>query len=475
VWQTVGVDVSKDVAELLPKDLRADGFSNTAYNLNVDLKHIQSYAQLAERIVNRMNLEAFLKHFEVSHEFTDKNMQEVISTIGKWILRGPITEEELKTYSKISSTAGRLGGDFSLAIKYVLEAMLQSPRFVYRMESEHGPLNDYELASRMSYILWGGPPDQELLKAADAGELTDPDKARKHVDRLLSNQLAVHRSKQFLYDWLNLGRLDNLRPNAQHYPNWSKQLAADMKNETVAYFEDVVWKQKRPLSDLMNAQLTIATPLLAKHYGWKPQGNEATRYGLEKVPGRGGLLTQGSVLTIGGDEASMVSRGLFILHDLLRGTVKDPPPCVDTSPVATKAGLTKRGIAEQRISNKSCGGCHAKFEPLAFGLEKFDGIGAYHVKDKHGNALREDGNILLPGEAKAIDYKTVSELMDYLAASPRVGETLTWKIAQFALGRPLASGDRPEIEKIHQAATNTGGTYAAVIRPIVMSDLVRKR
>ena len=159
----------------------------------------------------------------------------------------------------------------------------------------------------------------------------------------------------------------------------------------------------------------------------------------------------------------------------LRGTVKDPPPCVDTSPVATKAGLTKRGIAEQRISNKSCGGCHAKFEPLAFGLEKFDGIGAYHVKDKHGNALREDGNILLPGEAKAIDYKTVSELMDYLAASPRVGETLTWKIAQFALGRPLASGYRPEIEKIHQASTNTGGTYAAVIRAIVMSDLVRKR
>ena len=474
VWQTVGVDVSQDVAELLPKDLRADGFSNTAYNLNVDLKHIQSYAQLAERIVNRMNLEAFLKHFQVSREFTDKNMQDVISTIGKWILRGPVTEEELKTYSKISSTAGLLGGDFNLAIKYVLEAMLQSPRFVYRMESEHGPLNDFELATRMSYILWGGPPDQELLKAADAGELTDPDKARKHVDRLLSNQLAVQRSKQFLYDWLNLGRLDNLRPNAQHYPNWSKQLAADMKNETLAYFEDVVWKQKRPLSDLMNAQLTIATPLLAKHYGWKPQGNGATRYGLGSVPGRGGLLTQGSVLTIGGDEASMVSRGLFILHDLLRGTVKDPPPCVDTSPVATKAGLTKRGIAEQRISNKSCGGCHAKFEPLAFGLEKFDGIGAYHVKDKHGNALREDGNILLPGEAKAIDYKTVSELMDYLAASPRVGETLTWKIAQFALGRPLAAGDRPEIEKIHQAATQAGGTYAAVIRAIVMSDLVRK-
>jgi hypothetical protein len=475
VWQTTGVDVSKDVAELLPKDLRADGFSNTAYNLNVDLKHVQSYAQLAERIVNRMNLEAFLKHFQLSREFTDKNMQVVISTIGKWILRGPLTDEELQTYSAISTTAGRLGGDFNLAIQYVLEAMLQSPRFVYRIENEHGPLNDYELASRMSYILWGGPPDQELLMAADAGELNNPQEAIKHIDRLLSNQLAVCRSQQFVYEWLNLGRLDNLRPNTKHYPNWSQQLAEDMKLETLSYFEDVVWKQKRPMVELMNAQVTIVSPLLARHYGWNPQGQGASRYALEKVPGRGGLLTQGSVLTIGGDEASMVSRGLFILHDVLRGTVKDPPPCVDTSPVATKAGLTKRGIAEQRISKKSCGGCHAKFEPLAFGLEKFDGIGAYHVKDHFGNTLREDGNILLPGAEKAIDYSSISELMDYLAGSSRVAETITWKMTQFALGRPLAAGDRPEIEKIHQSATKSGGTYADTIRAIVMSDLVRNR
>ena len=475
VWQTVGVDVSKDVIELLPKDLRADGFSNTAYNLNVDLKHIQSYAQLAERIVKRINLEAFLNHFKVSREFTDKNMQEVISSIGKWMLRGPLSQDELKAYTDITSTTGRLGGDFNQAVGYVLEAMLQSPRFVYRIEKEHGPLDNYEIASRMSYILWGGPPDQELMRAADAGELTHPDKARKQVDRMLTSSLAVRRSQQFVYDWLNLGRLDNLRPNAKHYPAWNKQLAEDMRKETLSFFEEVIWKQKRPMADLMNAQLTIATPLLAKHYGWNSKGSGPVKYSLESVEGRGGLLTHGSVLTIGGDEASMVSRGLFILHDILRGTVKDPPPCVDTSPVATKAGLTKRGIAEQRISNKSCGGCHIKFEPLAFGLEKFDGIGAYHTKDHFGNQLREDGNILLPGEAKAMDYKTISELMNHLAASSRVAETLTWKVTQFAMSRPLAAPDRPDIEKIHQAATKAGGTYADVIRAIVMSDLVRKR
>ena len=475
VQQTTGVDISFDALDLLPKDLRADGFSNTAYNLNVDLKHISAYAQLASKVAERIDLEKFLKDFDISHEFTDKNMEQVIQEIGTWILRAPPTQEELATYTDISSTTGRLGGDFQQALRYVLEAMLQSPRFIYRIERQHGALDNYELASRMSYILWGGPPDRELLHSAKAGVLTDPAKAQGQVKRMLQSPLAIRRSSQFLYDWLNLGRLANLRPNPKHYPSWNQQLATDMRNETLAFFEEVAWRQKRPLPELLNAQITTVTPLLAKHYGWKPLGPATANYDLTKIPNRGGLLTQASVLTIGGEEASMVSRGLFILQDILRGTVKDPPPCVDTTPVQEKAGLSKRGIAEQRISNKSCGGCHIKFEPLAFGLEKFDGIGTYHAQDHHGNRLREDGNILFPGASKGIDYKSIGELMDQLAASQRVAETLTWKITQFALGRPLAAPDRPEIQKIHQTATQAGGTYADVIEAIVLSDLVRKR
>src|SRR5690606_7302145 len=131
-----------------------------------------------------------------------------------------------------------------------------------------------------------------------------------------------------------------------------------------------------------------------------------TRYDLKSVPGRGGLLTHGSVLTVGGDDASMVTRGLFVLHDLLRGVVKDPPPCVDTTPVPSKPGRTQRAVAEARVANANCGGCHAKFEPLAYGLEKFDGIGAYYEQDRHGNTLREDGEILFPGSAEPIPYKS---------------------------------------------------------------------
>src|SRR6185503_18894295 len=143
------------------------------------------------------------------------------------------------------------------------------------------------------------------------------------------------------------------------------------------------------------------------------------RYDLSAVPGRGGLLTQGSVLTIGGDDASTVTRGLFVMHELLRGVVHDPPPSVDTTPVPAKPGLTRRAIAESRLANKNCMGCHTKFEPLSFGLEKFDGLGTYHETDEHGNKLREEGNILFPGQEIPMAYQSTIELTELLAKSDR--------------------------------------------------------
>jgi hypothetical protein len=162
-----------------------------------------------------------------------------------------------------------------------------------------------------------------------------------------------------------------------------------------------------------------------------------------------------------------------VLHDLLRGTINAPPPCVNTVPPPTKVGLTQRGIAEARIADNRCGVCHARFEPLAFGLERFDGVGAYHEQDKHGNPLREDGEVLIPGQAKPVAYKSSAEMMNLLAASPRVSESLTWKVAQFALGRPLVAADATTVASIHQAAQQNGGTYSSLITAIVMSDLVQ--
>lgn len=710
VRSAVGVDIEAEARKFLPPDLRADGFHNTAYNLNVDLGHVEAYATLAQLIVSQMDVEAFAAKFSKSQKLIDKDMRRLIGEMGKWILRGPLDEREIVTFRGISTTVASAGGDFEEAVGCVIEAMLQSPRFLYRMENQRGdgtewPVDDYELASRISYIIWGGPPDKKLLKAADNGRLSEPGVLNAQVERMLKDPRAVERSAQFIQEWLDLERLANLRPNEDRFPNWNAQLASDMREETIAYFKEVAWQQNRPLVELLNAQFTYATPRLAEHYGLSSKGlsiglesrpwasepkragrdllvlytfqgeksdkvsdmsgssapihltienpsaverseygltvnsatliaasepsprlvdaikksnavtleawitpadsnqngpariltfsdgtsrrnftlgqdgdrfdvrfratrtdanglpsvsssrktvetrpthvvftrdatgraklyingnqnaagnvdgslsnwddgftlslaNETTRdrpwlgtlhqaavygraltleeirakgavwsrYDLSEVPGRGGLLTQGSSLTVGGDEASMVARGLFVLQDFLRGSVKDPPPCVDTTPVPTKPGLTQRAIAEARVANNSCGGCHAKFEPLAFGLEKFDGVGAYHESDEHGNKLRDDGEILFPGSNKPVPYQTSAELMDLLADSKRVRECMTWKVAQFALGRPLTAADRASLKKIHQAAWDEGGTYASLITAIATSDLVR--
>jgi hypothetical protein len=448
VRAAVGVDIGTDARRRLPRDLRADGFSNTAYNLNVDFKHVDAYAQLASGIVDAMDLDAFLA------EFAD------IQSFGEWLLRGPLSEREKNAYLSITDAVKRTGGDSQEGLRFVIEAMLQSPRFIYRIEDQKsGRPNAYEMASRLSYIVWGAPPDRALFAAAKAGKLLSKSAISAQAERLLADPQAIARSREFIAEWLNLGRLPSLQPNPKRFPNWNTQLARDMATETLTFFEDVVWKQKRPLGDLLSAPGSHASPLLATHYGPQP---------------RSGLLMQGSILTIGGDEASMVARGLFVMQELLRGVVKDPPPCVDVTPIPSKPGKTQRSIALDRINDRSCGGCHAKFEPLAFGLEKFNGIGAYHERDEHGNFLRDDGEILVPGSAKAKPYANAAALMEMLASSDRVHQSLTWKVTQFALGRPLVGADVPAMNDIHSRAKKAGGTYPAVIRAIVTSELVRK-
>ena len=479
------VDVSERAYALLPPDVRADGFSNTAYNLNVDLKHIEAYQALAEVVVEQIDVRAFRERFDNSLSFTDRGMGNLIKNMGRLILRGPLETREIIAYRGIPTTlAATEDGDLDEATALIIEAMLQSPRFLYRVERQRGdgsqePLDDFELASRLSYIVWGAPPDEPLFRAAVDGELYDEAAIRAHAERMLGDPRAVTQSERFFSEWLNLRRLDNMQPNTDKFPDWDPALADDMRKETLAFFREVVWTRAGPLSDLLNTRVTYATPRLARHYGLPPESadmanstGELVRFDLSKTPGRAGMLTQGSVLTVGGDEASMVTRGLLVMHELLRGVVKDPPPCVDTTPVPTKPGLSQRKIAEQRIANETCGGCHGRFEPLAFGLEKFDGLGGYHERDEHGNTLREDGNIVFPGAAEQVAYESSRQLADLMAGSPRVKESITWKLTQFALGRPLTGADAGAVQAIHAKAQKEGGTYQATMIAIVTSELV---
>lgn len=471
IRDATGVDVAEEAGRFLPADLRADGFRNTAYNLTVDLGHVEAYARLAEVVAQRMDFERIAG--EGPHH-PEVHIQEM----GKRILRGPLTELEIGLYRALSDEVESLGGTPRDALRHVAEAMLQSPRFLYRIEQQKGdgkpwPVDAHELAARLSYIIWGAPPDTALSAASASGSLHDTEELRRQARRMLADPRAVTRSVDFITQWLDLGGLENLRPDPEHFPKWNPQLASDMRSETVAFFEDLVWKQRRALADLLNAQFSYLTPGLAAHYGLQAEGPGLRRYDLAGVPGRGGILTQGAVLTKGGSEASMVTRGLFVLKDLLSGEVGSPPAGLDTTPVPASPGRSRRAIATDRVENQACGGCHVRFEPLAFGLERFDGLGSYSEIDEHGNSLREDGEILFPGTSEPVAYSTAAELMELLAASDLVQRNITRKMTQFAIGRPLVAGDAPTVERIHRSSRSAGGTYESLIEAIVTSDLVR--
>ena len=173
-------------------------------------------------------------------------MRDLVAAMGKWLLRGPLDEREITNYSGIATTVASAGGDFKEAVSLIVEAMVQSPRFIYRVEQQRGdgtawPVSDYELASRMSYIIWGAPPDQSLMRAADAGQLQDRRQVESQVRRMLSDPRAIERSSRFLAEWLNLDRLESLKPDVKRFPGWDPALAVDMRRETLAFFQELVW------------------------------------------------------------------------------------------------------------------------------------------------------------------------------------------------------------------------------------------
>ncbi len=470
VRAALGVDLSDEARDALPAEVRADGFENTAYNLTVDLAHVEAYAKLAAAAATRAEVGEFVGQGGQLDE-------RWIRAMGRRVLRGPLSEREVGPYRNLADQVGTQGGTVDEAARIVLEAMLQSPRFLYRIEQQRGdgtawPADAFELASRLSYVVWGGPPDDELAAAAESGSLTAKAEVRRQVRRMLDDHRAVARSLEFIGQWLDVGRLANLQPDRHRFPAWHPGLAVDMRQETLSFFKDLAWHRKRPLHELLNAQFSYLTPRLARHYGLAPAGSGLRRYDLAGVPSRGGLLTQGTLLTVGGDDASMVTRGLFVLHDLLFGEVGSPPPGLDTSPVPASPGRSRRAIAAERVESAACGGCHSRFEPLAYGLEKFDGLGSYQDVDEHGNRLGEDGEVLFPGAAEPVTYDSIGQLMELLAASDRVRQTITRKLAQFAVGRPLAAADEPAIQRIHREAARAGATYRDLVTAIATSELV---
>jgi hypothetical protein len=463
------VDVRSE-AELLPDGLpTAREFNNQSST--VTREHADRFAAIARTVSSSIDPQGLLADYADGCDSYDAACTGVlIENLGRAVLRGPLGEVERAPLERVLSTAAAQAVEFDEAVRYLVQALLQAPRFMYRIEAEIGDgtvreLNDFELASRLSFAIWGSTPDAELLDLAAAGQLADVHQAQ--VTRMLADPRAEQQALEFFDDWMDLHRLADASQIHERYPDFDEALLEDMREETHAAFNHI-YDNGLPLQAIHNLQTTVITGRLAEHYGLPNQGDG--EYDLSALPERGGLLTQGSMASLGGAESSTVRLGLHVFGEILCGEIPPPPDGLATVATPAAPGVSVRQSSEVRVDNAVCGGCHRHFEPLIWGLTRYDVAGNYAPVDEFGNELPEDGWVVFPDEPSTEHpYASVSELMNLLASSSRVRDCATLQYRRFVTRQDALAGDRCSLSIARQELEQGSGTYQEIVEALALS------
>lgn len=392
--------------------------------------------------------------------------------------RRPVRPEELERLVQLFDQARSAGDSFERAIQAACTAVLCSPNFLFLVEQEPEPgqasraLGDYELATRLSYFLWSSMPDDVLFALAEEGSLVRPDVLAAQARRMLSDARSAALVENFATQWLTIRRLELVSPDRKLFPSFDEELRRAMYQESVLFFSDVV-QNDRSVLDLLDANYTFLNERLAKHYGIEGvTGPEFRRVALPDRR-RGGVLTQASVLTVTSNptRTSPVKRGKWILEPLF-GTPPPPPPAA-VEPLAegpTTNGTTLRQRMEQHRANPNCAVCHAKLDPLGFGLENYDPIGAWR-SDDGGQPIDSSGE--LPDGSRFSGPEQLKDLL--LARQDDFVRAFAEKLLTYALGRGLEPYDRCTVDDVVAAARADGYRFSSFVLAIVASDAFRRR
>jgi hypothetical protein len=481
--------VAMGLADRLPADgAGGEGFDTNGDALFTSAIHIEKYMQTAEEVLravldtgakSAIVLTAEQRAAARTRLGLERTPREIVATFATRAYRRPVLEAEVDRLMSVHDKALARGDSREQALKLPLKAVLISPNFLFLVEPEPEkegvyPLPGYPLASRLSYFLWATMPDETLIDLAARGELVKDDVLRAQVKRMLKDPKAKGFAANFATQWLGLDVLGTtLRPDATKFPTFDDHLAADMKDETFRLIERV-FREDRPLTELLTADYTYVNERLAKHYGIAGVEGEAFR--LVSLPAeRSGLLGQGAVLTATSFplRTSPVLRGKWILEEILGSKVPPPPPNAGELAPDGKdpKGLTLRQQLELHRTRADCASCHNRMDPLGFGLEAFDAIGRYRTKDDEGNPIDARGK--LPSGER---FNGATELRDVLLK--RKNEylrNLSRKMLGYALGRQLYRFDQCVIDESMKALAARENRSHALIETIVMSYPFRHR
>ncbi|HXT59659.1 MAG TPA: DUF1592 domain-containing protein [Pirellulales bacterium] len=402
--------------------------------------------------------------------------EKIIKVFASRAYRRRATADEISRLVKFVEQAEQHGESFERGIQLAMEAVLVSPYFLFRVELDREPNNpqaihpvdDFELAARLSYFLWSSMPDDELFRLAAQGKLREGDTLANQTRRMLKDPKARALVDNFAGQWLEIRRLKTMTPDPKRFPGFDEDLRQAMLKETELFFSSVV-EEDRSVLDLLDADYTFLNERLAKHYGiGGVAGQEFRRVKLDN-PDRGGLVTQASVLTVTSNptRTSPVKRGKWILEEFFNSSPPPPPPeageLKEDDKTVLRGSLRQR--MEQHRANPSCAACHARMDPLGFGLENFDAIGAWRERDGEfaidaAGTLPDGSSFKRPSELKAILKQKKADF----------ARCLSEKMLTYALGRGLEYYDKCAVDEIAGKLAQNDYKFSTLILEIVASD-----
>jgi hypothetical protein len=406
----------------------------------------------------------------------------ILTRLATRAYRRPATAHDVDGLMRFYREGSKTGG-FDEGIRLALQAMLANPYFVFRFEKQPAniadgkdfKISDIELASRLSFFLWGSIPDQALLAKATAGTLSQPAILSAEVKRMLADPKSEALASRFAGQWLRLQDLEKVHPDAFFFPDYDQQLADAMIRETELFFTDVV-RRDRPVTDLFTADWTFANERLARHYGIPNVSGTHFRRVMYPDSTRRGVLGHGSILvqTSLANRTSPVLRGKWVMEVLLNSP---PPPPPDNVPALEETAEGKDGRAlttrERMIihrSNPTCNACHQYMDPIGLALDNFDVTAKWRYRE-NGAALDTRGNMW---DGKPVSNPT--ELLGSLMARPiPLVRAFTENLTAYALGRRVEDSDQPLIRKLARDAEKSGNKFSAFVTGIVNSPAFRTR
>jgi len=403
----------------------------------------------------------------------DPCARQILSALLRRAYRRPVAGDDLAGPLEFYRR-GRARGDFEAGIENALTAVLVSPQFLFRTEldppeSDEGPygVSDFDLASRLSYFLWSSIPDDELLDAAERGDLRRADGLEAQAIRMLADPRSSNLATNFAGQWLHLRKLESFSPDARLFPDFDDNLRQALREETERFINSVL-REDRSVLDLVRTDYTFLNERLARHYRIPGvYGTRFRRVRLDESSHRGGLLRHGSVLTVTSypTRTSPVLRGTWVLANIFGAPPPPPPPNVPALDNSVPASLPIRERLSAHRDNPACASCHRTIDPVGFALENFDALGRWRDAIE-GVPIDASGG--LPGTSAS--SSGVDDIEASLLARPElfVG-TLTEKLLTFALGRGIEHFDAPAIRSVLREAEPGGYRFSDLVIGIVKS------